>query len=206
MPRSTTESYPMSRHYIMKITREKGPMSAKQLAAELGINESSTRSCIRRARTHGTRYLRIAAWAGNVALYGPGPAEDAECTDTVAQIVDYLEGQRTGTNAQIAKHTGLSVTAVDSATRRMHKSTKAHDPRRLYIAGWQRRIGKLGGRMSAIFAIGNRKDEPKPDNSCVQKEAEKRYAEKRRIKTALRTGQRLRGPKTRATPTHEVRV
>ena len=28
----------MSRNYIIKITRKKGPMSAKQLAAEVGIN------------------------------------------------------------------------------------------------------------------------------------------------------------------------
>lgn len=196
----------MSRYYIMKITREKGPMSAKQLAAEIGINDSSVRTVIRRARAHGTRYIRIADWAGNVALYGPGPAEDAEDTRTIAKIIDYLEGQRVGTNAQIAKHTGLSEAAVDAATRRMHLSIKAHDPRRLYIAGWQRRIGKLGGRMSAIFAIGNRKDEPKPDNSRVQKEAEQRYAEKRRIKTALRTGRRLRGPMKSATPTNEVRA
>lgn len=183
----------MSRHLIIKLTQKKGPMSAKQLADEVGINESSMRTCIRRARAHGTKHIRIAAWAGNVALYGPGPEPDTEDMTTVGQIRDYLEIQGAGTNAQIAKHTSMSMMAVDAATRRLHQAGV------IYVSAWKRRIGMRGGRMAAVFSLGRFYDTPKPDVSEAQAEAELRRGAKRRVASALRTGRKLRGPMRRST-------
>lgn len=180
----------MSRNYIIKITQKKGPMSAKQLAAEVGINDSSMRTCIRRARAHGTKYLRVADWAGGIPLYGPGPEDDEPGGHTGERILALLEFEPRGTVAQVADKLDLSTLAVDGAMRRLHRSR----PKQVYVIDWKRRIGKAGGRMAAVFARGNLPDAPKPDTSRAQAEAEARRAEKRRVASALRTGRKLRGP------------
>jgi DNA-binding Lrp family transcriptional regulator len=182
----------MSRHHIIKLTQKKGPMTVKQLAAELNINDSSLRTCLRRARAHGTKHLRVADWVGGIALYGPGPEPDAPGGSTGDQIMAYLDTEQSATVSQMAEHLGLSATAVDGAVRRL----RLKRPKRLYIAGWKRRIGQRGGRMAAVFARGNWPDAPKPDVTDAQNEAEKRRAEKRRVASAVRTGRKLRGPRT----------
>jgi len=181
----------MSRNYIIKITQKKGPMSIKQLAAEVGINDSSMRTCIRRARVHGTKHIRIADWAGGVPLYGPGPDEDEPGGHTGARILALLEFEPSGTVAQVADKLDLTTLAVDGAMRRLHRSR----PKQVYVIDWKRRIGKLGGRMAAVYAKGNKPDAEKPDTSRARAEAEARRAEKRRVASALRTGKKLRGPR-----------
>ena len=183
----------MSRNYIIKITQKKGPMSIKQLAAEVGINDSSMRTCIRRARVHGTKHIRIADWAGGVPLYGPGPDEDEPGGHTGERILALLAFEPRGTVAQVADKLGLTPLAVDGAMRRLHRSR----PKQVYVIDWKRRIGKRGGRMAAVFAKGAKPDAKKPDASRAQAEAEARRAERRRVASAVRTGRKLRGPQGR---------
>ena len=120
---------------------------------------------------------------GYAFRYGPAAAR-------MERILALLEFEPRGTVAQVADKLGLSTLAVDGAMRRLHRGR----PKQVYVIGWQRRIGKLGGRMAAIYAKGSRPDAQKPDLSRVQAEAEARRSEKRRVASALRTGRKLRGP------------
>ena len=185
----------MSRAAIIAITRKLGPMSAKQLAAELRIQASSLRTCLRRARAHGTKYIRIASWAGGVPMYGTGPEPDVEGGSTGERVMSLLEDGGRSTVAAMAKRLGMTALAVDAAVRRLRKK-----PGMLHIVGWERRIGQPGGREGAIYKAGPGKDAPRPDFSNSQLEAERRRNEKRRIKHAINGG-RTRARKAATGPT-----
>lgn len=173
----------MSRHAVIALTTRLGPMSVKQIAAELRVQDSTMRTCISRARAHGTKYIRIAAWAGSIALYGPGPEPDAEGGSTGDRIMQLMTGGERATVRRMADLLGLPMSVVDPAVRRLREK-----PGKLHIVGWERRTGGTGGREAPIFMSGPGKDAPRPDFASARREAELRYNERRRIKHALNGG------------------
>ena len=166
----------MSRHAIIALTRRMGPMTAKQLAAELRICESSVRTSICRARAHGTQHIRIAAWAMDVAKYGPGPGEDEPGGSTIDLVLAHLEDGVTATVAQLASALGCTPKSVDSAIRRLRAKPGGNVIR---IAGWSLARGH-SGRESPIYEFGRSADAKRPDFSQAQRQAEVRYNIKRR--------------------------
>jgi len=185
----------LSRAAIISLTRKHGPMTAKQLASALSLQGSTLRTCLRRARAHGTKYIRIADWAGGVAMYGPGPEPDAEGGSTGERVMSLMEDGGRATVANMAKRLGVTALAVDAAVRRLRKK-----PGMLHIDGWERRIGQPGGREGAIYKAGPGKDAPRPDFTNSQLEAERRRNEKRRIKHTINGG-RTRARKAAKGPT-----
>lgn len=165
----------MSRALLVALTRRHGPMTAKQLALESGLCESTVRTCIRRARAHGTEHLRIADWASDVPMYGPGPDEDVEGGTTAQKVIACLQDGGPATVATIATRLGLTNSVVDSAVRRMRAK-----PGTLHVVRWVRQVGR-GGREAAVFALGVGKDAPRPNFEDAQRQAERRYNEKRRV-------------------------
>lgn len=188
----------MSRRAIIDITTRLGPMTVKQLAAELRIQDSTLRTNIRRARAHGTKYIRIAAWAGGVPLYGPGPEPDVEGGSTGERIMQLMLGGERATVARMAVLLGLDTSVVDPAVRRLRAK-----PGKLHIVGWDRRIGETGGREGAIYMAGPGKDVPRQDFTNSQRESERRRNERRRIKKVLEGG-RTRPRRAKAGPTAGV--
>lgn len=161
-------------------------MTVKQIAAELGRTESTIRAIIKRGRA--AKQIRIADWAGDVPKFGPGDAEDAEGGTTGERVLECLSSGGRATVKQLAERLGMERAAVDSAVRRLRKK-----PGKLHIADWERHIGQVGGCTTAIFAAGPGRDAPMPDFSNSQREAERRYAEKRRVRNRM-VGQGKRGP------------
>lgn len=180
----------MSRHAIISLTTKHGPMTAKQIALELGIGESSVRTSIRRARAYGTRYLRIAGWAQDVPKYGPGPGDDVAGGSTADHILERLQDGGPATVAQLTLELGTTTGTIDSAVRRLRRKGGV-----IRIVGYKLHRGS-GGREAAIFAFGPGRDAKRPDFSNAQREAERRYAEKRRIQSVLNGG-RTRGSRKR---------
>lgn len=174
----------MSRAGIIAVTRRLGPMTAKQLESELGINASSIRTSIRLARAHGTVHIRIAGWAMDVAKYGPGPEDDAEGGSTSQLILSRLDEAGPASVQMLADELEITAQAVDSAIRRLRaKKGKGG----LVITGWRLMRG-TGGREGPIYGLGKGKDVPRPDFRQAQRDAERRYAEKRRIRSVLAGG------------------
>ena len=170
-------------------------MSAKQLAAELRIQDSTIRTNIRRARAHGTKYIRIAGWAGGVAMYGPGPEPDVEGGSTGERIMQLMAGGERATVARMAELLDLETSVVDPAVRRLRAK-----PGKLHIVGWDRRVGQPGGREGAIYMAGPGKDVPRPDFTNSQREAERRRNERRRVQKVL-DGGRTRPKRAKEGPT-----
>lgn len=165
----------MSRHLIIAITRRQGPMTAKQLAMETGLQESTVRTNVRRARAHGTKYLRIAAWAGDVPMYGPGPGDDVDGGTTGDKILAYLETHEPAPAVVIAAAIGLTTAVVDPAIRRLR------DKGRVHVVDWKRRVGERGGREAGVFKSGPGRDAPRPDFTGMARVYEQRRVEKRRV-------------------------
>lgn len=165
----------MSRHLIIALTRRRGPMTAKQLAMETGLEGSTVRTNIRRARAHGTKYLRIAAWAGDLPMYGPGPGDDVEGGTTGDKILAYLETHEPAPATVIAAAIGLTTAVVDPAIRRLR------DKKRVHVVDWKRRVGERGGREAGVFKAGPGKDAERPDFSGMARVYEQRRVEKRRV-------------------------
>lgn len=174
----------MSRAAIIAITRRIGPMTAKQLAWELGIAESSIRTSIRRARDHGTAHIRIAGWAMDVAKYGPGPEDDADGGSTSQLILARLDEAGPESVIALAEILKVSVEAIDSAIRRL-RAKKGRSG--LVITGWRLTRGK-GGREGPIYGLGKGEDAPRPDFSNAQRQSERRYVAKRRVQRVLSGG------------------
>jgi predicted ArsR family transcriptional regulator len=172
----------LSRAAIIAITSKKGPMTAKQLAAELGLRYSTVRICINRARAHGTKFLVIMKWYGGTPAYGPGPGDDAEGGATGERIIAWLKDGGPSTMRSIAPEIGVSVVAAESAMRRMRKI-----PGKVHVVRWALARG-TGGRESPVFAAGPGRDAKRPDFTNSQRQAEQRYAERRRIARRLAGG------------------
>ena len=163
------------------MTRNQGPMTAKQLASALSVQDGTLRTSLRRARAHGTKYIRIADWAGGVPMYGPGPEPDAEGGTTADRILQMLRDGGRASVSLLARRLELDVRTVDSAMRRLRKKKG-----KVHVVGWERRIGEKGGREGAVYAAGPGRDVPRPDFSNSQLEAERRRAEKRRVQAVLK--------------------
>lgn len=166
----------MTRHAIRQLTAKRGPMTIKQIAIELTLTESTVRTTVRRARAHGTEHIRIAGWAQDVAMYGPGPGPDVEGGSTAQRILDWLENGERATVIQLAERLGVTKPAAESAVRRLREKRG-----KLRIVGWSLSRGK-GGRESPIYALGPGRDEPRPDFTNAVKDYYRRYNEKRRVK------------------------
>jgi DNA-binding CsgD family transcriptional regulator len=182
----------MSRAAILAITRRSGPMTAKQLAMEMGMGESTVRTCIRRSRAGGrTDILRIAGWAGDVPLYGPGPGDDEEGGNTGERVLQSLRDQGPATASELAERLGITASVVDSAVRRIRKT---HARLKMHITGWRLHRGS-GGREAAIHAAGTGKDAPRPSfGDAAQRQAERRYQERQRVQRGAASMRKPRKP------------
>lgn len=185
----------MSRAAIIALTRKHGPMTAKQLASALSIQEGSLRTCLRRARAHGTKHIRIADWAGGIPKYGPGPEPDTEGGTTADRILQILEDGGRASVAKLAQRLGLETSVVDPAVRRLRAK-----PGKIHVVGWERRVGETGGREGAIYQVGPGVDAPRPDFSNSQREAERRRNERRRVQSVVNGG-RTRSRRAATGPT-----
>lgn len=177
----------MTRAAIIALTRAHGPMTAKQLSIELGLQDNSVNISIRRARAHGTKYLIIADWRGAIPMYGPGPGDDVEGGGVERRVLSWLEDSgRRATVAEMAAALGMTTTAVDAAVRRIRTRERDLVPSRrsMHVVDWRRHIGS-GGRESAIYMHGPGGDAPRPDFSGAGREHSRRRNEKYRVLRAL---------------------
>lgn len=170
----------MSRAFFMAITARKGAMTIKQLAAEAGINPSSARTNINRARAHGTKYLRIADYVGGQPRYAPRPEPDCEPETTEKLVTSHLADYPKRTIRKLSEELDLPLGRVDAQVRRLHAA------RRIHISGWENRKGKTGGgKLAAQYSGGNRRDVPKPGGPEFRRAAWRRQAGYKRVRRIL---------------------
>jgi DNA-binding CsgD family transcriptional regulator len=168
-------------------------MTVKQLALELSIGESSVRTSIRRARAGGrTDILRIAGWAADVPRYGPGPGDDEEGGSTSDRVMQSLEDHGPATVAALATRLKATIDTVDNAVRRLRKKRG-----NLHIKAWKTHRGS-GGREAAVYASGPGKDAERPTFENAQREAERRYQEKKRVQRGVASSRGPNKPKALA--------
>lgn len=180
----------MSRYAMLQLLRRKGPMTAKGIAIELGLQHSTIRTCIQRARAGGSDILCIVDWRGKVAVYGPGPGQDVEGGGTEWRILSMLEHGEQATVAQIAARLCASRTSIEAAIHRIRAKGKP-----LRVVAWYRHRGR-GGRASPVFTSGPGEDAPAPDFTHAQSEALSRYREKIRVQLGRRRVRMAAAPAT----------
>lgn len=156
-------------------------MTVKQMAIELNIGFSSVGQAVRRARAHGTTYLRIADWVGGRPRYAPGPGEDCTEGGTVSErILAHLTDAGPSTITELAAALPANVSSVQRAIEKLREGRG-----NLHITSWKLNRG-ISGREAPIFRVGAGSDVPRPDFSLKDAEAARRYGERRRIRRAVR--------------------
>lgn len=164
----------MSRYHIIKLTA-RTPMTVEELATAMGIQGSSVRTSIRRARAHGNTYLRIAGYRGHAPLYAPGPDPDVGVpgdSRSRARVLVELDRSPGSTVRQVSEALGLPLSMLDAVFRRMHRDGLIH------ISGYELFHGKTGGgRPAAAYTAGPGRDAAYPSAEKLARLAAARRAE-----------------------------
>lgn len=176
----------MTLQAMIELTRDKGPMTAKQIAAELGLQISGINTSIRRARRDGSDLLRIARWAWNIPKYAPGPGEDAPFDGVSGQILSHLELTGNATASEIATELGLSREIVESSIYRLHQGASLH------IGDWKSARGNKGGRKAAVYVFGKGRDVPRPDRTFSKRDERRQARKKQKVLAVMARNQASR--------------